>query len=84
MLVTSAIIFAGVFNVASDYIFVFPLNMRILDAGLATAIGSLVSVLIMSTHFFSKSNTMKFSCNKEKFSLFVPFLEQDSQLLLQI
>ena len=72
MLATLSIIFAGVFNVAGDYIFVFSLDMGMLGAGLATAIGSLVSLLIMSTHFFSKSNTMKFLCNKEVFSLFVP------------
>ena len=38
-LATAAVLFGGLFNVAGDYFFVFTLDMGIMGAGLATAIG---------------------------------------------
>mgnify|MGYP002569552781 FL=1 len=58
-LATKAVIFGGVFNVFGDWFFVFVLNMGIMGAGLATAMGSAFSLLIMLTHFRSKKNTLK-------------------------
>lgn len=58
-LATKAVIFGGVFNVFGDWFFVFVLNMGIMGAGLATAMGSVFSLLIMLTHFRSKKNTLK-------------------------
>lgn len=60
-LATKAVLLGGVFNVFGDYFFVFVLNMGIMGAGLATAIGSVFSLFIMLTHFRSKKNTIKFS-----------------------
>lgn len=59
-LATKAVLFGGIFNVFGDIFFVFTLDMGIMGAGLATAIGSFCSVLIMLTHFFSKRNTLRF------------------------
>ena len=53
-LATKAVLFGGIFNVFGDYFFVFTLDMGIMGAGLATALGSFFSVLIMLTHFISK------------------------------
>lgn len=58
-LATKAVLFGGIFNVFGDYFFVFVLKMGIMGAGLATAMGSVFSLLIMLTHFRSKKNTLK-------------------------
>ena len=57
-LATKAVLFGGVFNVFGDYFFVFALDMGIMGAGIATAMGSVFSLLIMLTHFFKKKNTL--------------------------
>lgn len=57
-LATKSVIFGGVFNVFGDYFFVFVLNLGIMGAGLATAMGSVFSLLLMLTHFRSKTNTI--------------------------
>ena len=49
----------GIFNMFGDYFFVFTCNMGIFGAGLATAIGSGVSFLVMLTHFASRKNTLR-------------------------
>ncbi len=59
-LATKAVLFGGIFNVFGDYFFVFALNMGIMGAGLATAIGSVLSLLVMLTHFPGKKNTLRF------------------------
>lgn len=59
-LATKAVICGGVFNVFGDYFFVFTLDMGIMGAGLATVLGSVFSLIIMCTHFFSKKNTLRF------------------------
>lgn len=59
-LATKAVLFGGIFNVLGDYFCVFTLNMGIMGAGLATALGSVCSFAIMLSHFFSKRNTMVF------------------------
>lgn len=59
-LATKAVIFGGIFNVFGDYFLVFTLDTGIFGAGLATCLGSVASLLIMCTHFFSKKNTLRF------------------------
>ena len=51
-LATKAMLFGGIFNVFGDYFFVFTLDMGIMGAGIATAMGSVFSLIIMLTHFF--------------------------------
>ena len=41
-----------------DYIFVFTFNMGIFGAGLATAVGSRISFVVMLSHFWSKKNML--------------------------
>lgn len=55
-----AVIFGGIFNAFGDYFFVFAMDMGILGAGLATAIGLYASNLIMLTHYFRKKNSLRF------------------------
>lgn len=57
-LATRAVLIGGIFNVFGDYFFVFPMNMGIFGAGLATALGSTISFVVMLTHFFHKENTL--------------------------
>lgn len=58
-LATKSVLFGGIFNVFGDWFFVFVLDMGIMGAGLATAMGSVFSLLMMLTHFRSKKNTLK-------------------------
>lgn len=52
---------AGTFtNIVFDYILVFPCNLGIGGAALATGFSPLISICILSTHFFSKKNNLKF------------------------
>ena len=58
-LATIGVLSGGIFNVLGDYIFVFPCNMGIYGAGLATAIGAVISFVVMMSHFWSKKNTLR-------------------------
>lgn len=58
-LATKAVLFGGIFNVFGDYFFVFTLDMGIMGAGIATAMGSVFSLIIMLTHIFKKKNTLR-------------------------
>ena len=58
-LATAGVLAGGIFNIFGDYVFVFPCGMGIRGAGLATAIGSLISFLVMMTHFISRKNTLR-------------------------
>lgn len=59
LLATIAVLTGGVFNVFGDYFFVFTLDMGIKGAGIATAIGAVISLIIMLVHFVKKTNTLK-------------------------
>ena len=58
-LATRAVLFGGVFNVFGDYFFVFVMDLGIMGAGIATAIGSVLSLAVMLTHFFGRKNTLR-------------------------
>ncbi len=58
-LATISVLSGGIFNIFGDYVLVFPCNLGMYGAGLATAIGSAISFMIMLTHFFSKKNTLR-------------------------
>ena len=58
-LATGAVLAGGIFNVFGDYFFVFTCDMGAYGAGLATAIGSAITFIVMMTHFFMKKNTLK-------------------------
>ncbi len=57
-LATAAVLSGGIFNVFGDYFFVFPCNMGIYGAGLATAAGSVISLLVLLMHFMRRKNTL--------------------------
>lgn len=59
-LAAKAVLLGGLFNVFGDYFCVFTLDMGIYGAGLATAIGSGITFIILMTHFFTKKNTLRF------------------------
>lgn len=56
-----AVISGGVLNVILDIVFVFPLQMGMAGAAIASVLGSLCTVAILLLHFISKSNGLKFS-----------------------
>ena len=58
-LATGAVLAGGIFNIFGDYFFVFTCDMGAFGAGLATAIGSTISFLVMLFHFFTKKNTLR-------------------------
>lgn len=58
-LATAAVLIGGLFNVFGDCYFTFVLDMGLFGAGLATAIGSALTLAIMLTHFFKKKNTLR-------------------------
>lgn len=59
LLTTIAVLAGGIFNIIGDYLFVFVFDMGIFGAGLATAIGAALTLVILLIHFFTKKNTLK-------------------------
>ena len=53
-----ALMFGSVSNIILDYVFMYPLNMGIAGAALATALGPIFSVLIMLPHFIFKRGNL--------------------------
>lgn len=56
---TAGVLSGGIFNIFGDYFFVFVCDMGAFGAGLATAIGTVISILVMASHFLSKKNTLR-------------------------
>lgn len=59
-LATIGVLVGGIFNIFGDIFFTFGLNMGIFGAGLATAIGAVLSFAVLMLHFIKKKNTLKF------------------------
>lgn len=57
-LATAGVLAGGIFNIFGDYFFVFTCDMGAFGAGLATAVGTVISILVMLSHFFTKTNTL--------------------------
>lgn len=53
-----ALMFGSISNIVLDYLFMYPMNMGIAGAALATAMGPLFSVLIMLPHFVRKQGDL--------------------------
>ena len=47
-------------NIVLDYIFIFPLNMGIFGAALATGFAPIIGLLILSMHIYKKKNNFHF------------------------
>lgn len=56
---TAGVLSGGIFNIFGDYFFVFTCDMGAFGAGLATAIGTVISVIIMLSHFFTRKNSLR-------------------------
>ena len=55
----AATLSSSLFNIAADYIFMFPMNMGMEGAALATAVSPIIGVLVCCIHFASKKSTVK-------------------------
>lgn len=58
-LATAGVLAGGIFNIFGDYFFVFTCDMGAMGAGVATAGGAVISVMIMLVHFFTKKNSLR-------------------------
>ena len=58
-LATAAVLAGGIFNVFGDWFCVFALDLGVFGAGLATATGAMISMLVMCSHFWSKKCTLR-------------------------
>lgn len=56
-----ALAVGSVSNIVLDYVFMYPLNMGIGGAALATALGPIFSVLILLPHFLRKKGVLHFA-----------------------
>ena len=56
-----ALAVGSVSNIILDYVFMYPLNMGIAGAALATAVGPVFSVLILLPHFLLKKGNLHFA-----------------------
>ena len=67
-LAMKAMICSSVFNIIFDYIFVFPMNMGMAGAALATVLSPVLSLLILSTHrhFSKRSLSLRWAIPKLK------------------
>ncbi|WP_297633435.1 MATE family efflux transporter [uncultured Clostridium sp.] len=61
-----AIIGANIVNIILDYILIFPLNMGMRGAAIATTTAQVCGIIILCFHFILKKNKMKFSLKKLK------------------
>ena len=60
-LAMNGVIAGGITNILLDYLFVYPMDLGMKGAALATVLGSSLTVVILCTHFFSKKNQLKFT-----------------------
>lgn len=58
-LATAGVLAGGIFNIFGDYFFVFTCDMGAFGAGLATAVGTVISIIVMLSHFLTRKNTLK-------------------------
>ena len=60
-LAMTALMLGAASNIVLDYVFMYPLNMGISGAALATALGPIFSVLILLPHFLLKKGNLYFT-----------------------
>lgn len=60
-LAMAALVLGSLSNIVLDYVFMYPLNMGIGGAALATALGPIFSVLILVPHFILKKGILYFT-----------------------
>lgn len=65
----TAMLTGSLSNIILDYLFIFPLHMGIFGAVLATGFAPLISLSILSKHFFTKQNQFHFERAKPSLQL---------------
>lgn len=55
----SATLFSSLFNIVFDYILMFPMNLGMEGAALATALSPIIGIGICCIHFFSKKSSVR-------------------------
>ena len=60
-------VIASLFNIVFDYIFMFPMDMGMAGAALATGLSPIVSSLFCLLHYCSKKNTIPFGWQTPRF-----------------
>ena len=58
-LATAGVLAGGIFNIFGDWFFVFACDMGIFGAGLATALGAVITFLVLLVHFFRPHCTLR-------------------------
>lgn len=59
-LATAGMIISIIVDMVLNFVFIGPMNMGVAGAAYSTVLGQLVGVLVISSHFFSSKNTLKF------------------------
>jgi len=67
MRATAAVLAGGIFNIFGDIFFVFTCDMGAKGAGLATAMGQVITLAVLLSHFFTKKNTLRM-CRVKSFA----------------
>lgn len=57
-------VIGSVLNIVLDYIFIFPMQMGMFGAALATSVSPIVSLVILSIHFYRPTNQLKLTFQK--------------------
>lgn len=84
-LVMCAVLTGSLLNIVLDYVFVFPMNMGMFGAAAATVIGSLTTLLVLSTHFIKKQNRVKINKETISLNLLAPILKCGfSSLIMEV
>ena len=84
-LVMCAVLTGSVLNVILDYVFVFPMDMGMFGAAAATVIGSLTTLLVLSTHFIKKQNRVKINKETRSLNLLAPIFKCGfSSLIMEV
>lgn len=72
----------GILNIVLDYIFIYSLNMGMYGASLASVIGLIINVAVLSTHFISKDNSLKISIKSISPKVFIDVLRSGFPVFL--
>lgn len=57
-------VIGSIINVILDYIFIFPMQLGMFGASLATSVSPIISLLILAIHFFKPVNQLKLKVQK--------------------
>ena len=77
-----AVLVGAGLNIVLDYIFVFPMQMGMKGAAIATVIGSLTTSLVLITHFINKENRVKICIKGISFDMIMKIISCGSSSFL--